>query len=124
MSNQRARSKASTISDVAAEIGSGLMPDNEQWINRFTIPSTSTNAVYVVAQRRTDQSWGCSCWGWRKNRHCKHLDRILNRLAALAEGQYDETVLNMLVSARTAYLDLDVTPIRLNTNTTKRLLDV
>jgi len=118
----------SQIAEVAAEIGSGLMPDNAQWTNRFTVPSTSKfGEVYVVAQRQGDHSWGCSCWAWRRKRTCKHLDRVLSRLAALAEqaaSKYDASILQMLTSARTAYLDLDVTPLKINLKTKGRVLDL
>lgn len=121
----RAEQQQRSIRDVANEIGSGLMPDNDQWVNRFTIPSTSEpGKFYVVAQRRGDHSWGCSCWAWRKSRRCKHLNHILQRLSEL-RGQYEAPILEMLASARTAYLlDLDVKPLRINAKIKPRLLDV
>lgn len=99
------------VARVAAEIGSSLMPDNSQWVNRFTVESSSSSRVYTVAQRRSDNVWGCSCPAWINRRHCKHLDNILERLAKLtAFDVTDPAVLEMLRSARTAYLDLD-TPV-------------
>lgn len=99
------------VARVAADIGSSLMPDNSQWMNRFTVESTSSSRVYTVAQRRSDNVWGCSCPAWINRRHCKHLDDILGRLAKLtAFDVTDPAVLDMLRSARTAYLDLDAIP--------------
>lgn len=96
------------VARVAAQIGSSLMPNNSQWMNRFTVESTSSSRVYTVAQRRSDNVWGCSCPAWINRRHCKHLDDILGRLAKLTEFDVtDPAVLDMLRSARTAYLDLD-----------------
>jgi hypothetical protein len=98
------------VAQIAAQIGSSLMPDSTQWRNRFTVNSTSSSAVYTVAQRRTDAVWGCSCRGWTHYRRCKHLAEILGRLAVLAEqsqADLDESALAILRSARTAYLDLD-----------------
>src|SRR5439155_17074694 len=56
--------------------GAQLLPDNAQWTNRFQIRSESSSRLYTVAQRRSDGSWACSCMGWIRNRHCKHLDRL------------------------------------------------
>jgi hypothetical protein len=98
------------VAQIAAQIGSSLLPDNRDWHNRFTVESASSpNTLYVVAQRR-DGVWGCSCWGWKRHRHCKHLADILGRLAVLAaeaQADLDKAALAMLASARTAYLDLD-----------------
>ena len=100
---------------IAEQIGSSLMPDNQQYINRFTIDSTSSSKTYVVSQRRTDGVWCCGCRGWTMHvdaqgrRKCRHLTDILARLAEVAaktQGQLDESVLDMLRSARTAFLDL------------------
>ena len=59
-----------------------ILPDNLQWKNRFEIKSESSNRIYVIAQRKTDSSWGCSCPGFKNarnghlNRTCKHLKTI------------------------------------------------
>ena len=98
------------VAAIAAQIGSSLMPDNAQWRNRFTVESTSSAAVYTVAQRRSDAVWGCSCRGWTHYRRCKHLTDILGWLSTLGEqvqADLDESALQILRSARTAYLDLD-----------------
>lgn len=42
------------VASIAAVIGSTLMEDNRDWVNRFTIDSTSSSRTYVVAQRRSD----------------------------------------------------------------------
>lgn len=68
------------IVSIASQIGSSLEPNNAAWTNRFRIESESSNRVYVVAQRRTDGTWGCGCPGWRHYRHCKHVDDLLARL--------------------------------------------
>ena len=98
------------VAAIAAQIGSSLDVDNAQWTNRFMVPSTSKpDTYYRVAQRKTDGSWGCDCWAWKRRRKCKHLIDILGRLAKVAEAakaELDASVLAMLKSARTAYLDL------------------
>lgn len=53
-----------------------VLPDNSQWTNRFEIKSESSNRIYIVAQKISDKTWGCSCMGWRRYRKCKHLDTI------------------------------------------------
>jgi len=95
------------IAVVASQIGSTLLPDNDQWHNRFQIKSKTSASLYTIAQRRSDNTWGCSCPGWRNYRRCKHLTDVLQRLAGVATSEaYDQAVLKMLTSARTAYLDL------------------
>jgi hypothetical protein len=98
------------VAQIAAAIDSSLMPDNRDWVNRFTVASTSSSSVYTVAQRRSDNVWGCSCWGWKRHRHCKHLHVILGRLAELSMTLNPEAMA-LLRSARTAYLDLESTPV-------------
>jgi hypothetical protein len=47
-----------------------------QWVNRIEIKSETSNRVYVVAQHPEKRHWACSCPGWRRHRHCKHLERL------------------------------------------------
>lgn len=97
------------IAKIATQIGSSLMPDNAQWMNRFTVKSTSSSSVYTVAQRRTDGLWGCSCRGWTTHRNCKHLSDILGRLSRVPtlstyqEGAESSNIMDILASARQAY---------------------
>lgn len=100
------------VATIAAQIGSSLMPDNEQWMNRFTVKSSSSSSIYTVAQRRADGVWGCSCRGWIHYRHCKHLTDILGRLARIptlavhevpAGDEEFSNVIDILASARAAY---------------------
>jgi len=60
-----------------------LLPDNAQWRNRFEIPSSSSDRVYTVAQRKSDGSWGCSCPGWIRHKNCKHLKALAPHLRTL-----------------------------------------
>lgn len=96
--------KAITVAEIAAQIGSTLLPDNERWTNRFEIKSASSDRLYIIAQQRADGEWGCSCPGWRHHRRCKHLTDVLRRLTALAERMPTHA---LLVSARTAFLILE-----------------
>ena len=90
----------------------------------FTVESTSSSSVYTVAQRRTDGVWGCSCRGWTHYRHCKHLTDILGRLAQL-EASVDGPALQMLRSARMAFLDLDkAIPVAAPVHRTHRHIDL
>ncbi len=50
-----------------------VLPDNDQWQNRFTIKSESSNRLYIVSQHKTNKHWACSCPGWKAHRNCKHL---------------------------------------------------
>lgn len=94
------------VAAVARQIGAIRLEDSDQWFNRFEISSTSSNRRYVIAQRRSDDVWGCSCPGWRNRRYCKHVTDVLARLAAVASAGLVPEVQQMLASARTAYLDL------------------
>jgi hypothetical protein len=96
-----------TIAEIAAQIGSTLLPDNDRWTNRFEIRSQSSDRRYTIAQQRADGVWGCSCPGWTHHRRCKHLTDVLSRLTRLAERVPAYNHLSVLVSARTAYLILE-----------------
>lgn len=98
--------KKNAVGEIAAQIGSTLLPDNPQWTNRFQIKSGSSDRLYIIAQQRTDGVWGCSCPGWRHHRRCKHVADVLRRLTDLAERMPAYNHLTVMVSARTAYLIL------------------
>lgn len=53
-----------------------VLPDNDQWQFRFNVKSQSSNRIYTIAQHKTKKHWGCSCPGWKANRHCKHLREL------------------------------------------------
>lgn len=56
--------------------GIELLPDNAQYKNRFTIPSETSNRLYTISQRKSNDEWCCSCRGWIRHRKCKHLTSI------------------------------------------------
>ncbi len=45
----------------------------DQWQNRMEIRSETSDRIYVVAQKVSDGTWGCSCPGYKSRRICKHL---------------------------------------------------
>lgn len=53
-----------------------ILPDNDQWQFRFNVESESSNRLYVIAQHKKKKHWACSCPGWKRHRHCKHLQAI------------------------------------------------
>ena len=56
--------------------GTVTLPDNNQWTNRFEIHSSTSNKIYTIAQNKTGRWWGCSCFGWKRHKHCHHLKEI------------------------------------------------
>ena len=50
------------------------LPDNAQWEMRFEIRSESSNRLYIIARNKKSKKWGCSCPGYKRFRHCKHLN--------------------------------------------------
>ena len=81
--DQKSNQKAGALSVLVDRIGGLLLPDNDQWTNRFKIKSESSSRLYTIAQRKSDGSWGCDCMGWKRFRHCKHLDRLTPSLKTL-----------------------------------------
>jgi hypothetical protein len=63
-----------------ASWGGALLPDNDQWTNRIQIRSETSSRLYTVAQNKRTGEWACSCTGWKRWRHCKHLDVMVERL--------------------------------------------
>jgi hypothetical protein len=56
--------------------GAIMEPENDQWHNRFKIRSESSNRLYLVAQNKKTGKYACSCPGWIRHRHCKHLEAM------------------------------------------------
>jgi len=67
---------------VAAANGWQVLEENEQWKNRLEISGSSGNR-YIVAQHKKNGQWSCACLGFRRHRHCKHLDAMLPTLLKL-----------------------------------------
>ena len=54
-----------------------LLPDNDQWTNRFHIKSETSNRLYVIAQNKKKRHWACSCPRFLLHgRSCKHLQHL------------------------------------------------
>jgi len=64
-----------------------IIPENEQWKNRFEIKSESSNRLYTVAQNKKSGTWGCSCFGWIRYRRCKHLTALQPLLESVNKEQ-------------------------------------
>jgi hypothetical protein len=67
---------------VAKAAGATLLPDNAQWTNRMEIRSETSSRLYIVAQHKTNGSFACSCFGWKRHRNCKHLKAMTPQLIA------------------------------------------
>ena len=66
----------SSALDIFKSAGAIPLPDNQQWMHRFQIKSASSSRLYTVAQNKQSRSWACSCMGWIRFRHCKHLTKL------------------------------------------------
>lgn len=64
----------------ANRTGTALLPDNDQWTNRFEVHSETSSRVYIIAQNKANKTWGCSCMGWKRHRNCKHLGAVMPAL--------------------------------------------
>jgi hypothetical protein len=53
-----------------------MLPDTDQWQNRFNIESETSNRLYTIAQNKNKKHWGCSCPAWKRYRRCKHLAAV------------------------------------------------
>lgn len=66
-----------------SRVGIVTRPDDKVWKNKFEIRSETSNRIYVIAQKINDETWGCSCMGWKRYRRCKHLNSIKPMIDAL-----------------------------------------
>jgi hypothetical protein len=69
------------VEKLAEAMGGEILPDNKQYTNRFEIRSSSSDKLYVIAQRKSDEEWCCGCPGWvftkaGRERNCKHLKTL------------------------------------------------
>lgn len=53
-----------------------MLPDNDQWQNRFEAKSETSDRIYIISQNKKKKHWGCSCFGYRRYRRCKHLKAV------------------------------------------------
>jgi hypothetical protein len=66
----------SNIKKYIEDAGLTVLDDNKNYKNRFEVKSETSESVYVIAQTKKSGIWTCSCFGFRRHRHCKHLDSI------------------------------------------------
>ena len=71
------------LSVEVSKYGVTLLEDNTQWTFRMQIRSSSSSRLYVVAQHKTNHTWACSCMGWIRHRHCKHLRTMMPLLTKI-----------------------------------------
>ena len=68
----------------------GKLPDSKTHENRMEVLSETSDKAYIVSRRKSNGNWECSCFGWIRHRHCKHLDA----LRPLIEGKEKQKQLN------------------------------
>jgi len=74
--NQTTTAQANNALPVLRVPQSMMLPDSDQWQNRFEIRSETSNRIYVIAQHKKRRHWGCSCPSFRVRRSCKHLEAL------------------------------------------------
>jgi hypothetical protein len=77
--------KSLVLIAAARAIGATLLPDNAAWKNRVQIKSETSSNLYIIAQRKSDGVLACSCRGWIRWRHCKHVDSFKKVLLAATD---------------------------------------
>jgi len=66
---------------VARQLGAEVMEDTKTHEYRMEIRSSSSSRKYVVSRRKGEYArWECSCMGWIRHRHCKHLEAMVPSL--------------------------------------------
>lgn len=77
---------ANALSTIVNKFGGSLLPDNQNYTNRFQIPNSDGSKLYTIAQTKKSGLWMCECLGFRRHRHCKHLNAILPALNTLGNA--------------------------------------
>jgi hypothetical protein len=56
------------------------MANTKIGVGVFTVPSESSDAQYTlrISKRGRGLSVTCTCWGYRRHRHCKHATAARN----------------------------------------------
>ena len=75
----------SNIKRYLEDNGLTVLEDNKTHKNRFEVKSETSDNVYVIAQTKKSGLWTCECLGFRRHRHCKHLDSIKAMIDAIEE---------------------------------------
>jgi len=70
--NQTTATRTNNTLPVMRVPQSMMLPDSDQWQNRFEIHSETSDRIYVIAQNKKWRRWGCSCPAYRTRRRCKH----------------------------------------------------
>lgn len=60
-----------------------FLPDNFRFKNRLEIKSAAPDGSYTVAQKKTDNTWACSCREWKDKCTCEHLSDLAPLLNTL-----------------------------------------
>lgn len=74
------------LAKIAAQNGWSILPDSDQYQHRIQISGSSGN-LYIVAYRKSTNEWCCACLGWRRHRHCKHLDAMMPALESALKSK-------------------------------------
>ena len=74
---------ASALSTIVNRFGGVVLEDNANYTNRFQIPNSSGAKMYTIAQTKKNGIWSCSCLGFIRHRHCKHMTAMMPALSSL-----------------------------------------
>lgn len=65
------------LTKIEQDLGVNLLPDTKSHRYRMEVNSETSDNIYVVSQTVKSGLWMCSCFGFRRHRHCKHLRAIV-----------------------------------------------
>lgn len=74
------------LAKVAKEKGWELLEDTNSHQYRIQIAGSSGN-LYIVSQTKLNKIWMCSCLGYRRHKHCKHLDAMRPALESAVKAK-------------------------------------
>ena len=83
---------STSIEEIKNKLSPDVLDDNETHRHRFLINSETSDRIYVIAQKKNNGEWQCSCPSWifgrkKGRKYCKHLSAMLTQLREIDKLQ-------------------------------------